>query len=107
MISIIFIALASILDAFRDVITDHFATSIFCNSNRIFFDHTKGSLGRKILGYYFDAWHLAKSLQLVCYFLAILLYKSITPHLIIDFVIFGCVYIFVFDLFYGIIFRHN
>ena len=107
MISAIFIAFSGLLSAFRDTLTDHFGISIFSNWDKIRFDHTKGSLGRKIGGYYFDGWHIAKSLELLCFISAATFYAPITPYKLVDILILGSIYILVFDLFYGLLFKRR
>lgn len=102
MISVIALILASICSANMDVVTDHFKTSIYKSFNPIFFDHTKGSLGKKIFGYYFDFWHLNKTAMLSFICLAIVAYKPITSHWYLDLASLGAIWILTFDIFYGL-----
>ena len=103
----ILILLAAICNACMDVVTDHFDTSIFRNGDRTFYDHTKGSLGRKVFGYYFDFWHLCKTAMLICICGAIAWYKPMTQYPLLDFGYLGAVWMLVFDIFYNKLLRRK
>lgn len=101
MISLLFWALAAFFDAVVDTNQFHYPVSIFTNYNPKFWDRSISSQGKKFLGVMvLDAWHIAKSLKMACFAIAI---KA--PKLEINWVIFFLVYaitwFIVFEIFWG------
>ena len=97
-----FIAVAAIFNAAMDKVeNENFYTSIFRNLNPNFwYKRQSWNKAKKIGGYKFDAWHLAKSLMLLMLFLPygfLISWKF--------FGIAGLTWIVVFNLFYNRIFK--
>jgi hypothetical protein len=113
-IFLMLIVVAAVLDAGRDTIYSHFSTSIFRNLNPKFWKALDSwQYARRIFGYPVDAWHLAKSSTLACFFIfvgiAIAHFYSITGKFTLDTFIFtwatAFVWVVVFNLFYNVVFR--
>ncbi len=104
--SYVLIALAAILNALMDIVeNENFRTSIFRNLNEKFwYKRESWKHARKIFGWKFDAWHVAKSGMIVCMALAVVLYTGVFPWWV-DFLIFGAIWVVSFNLFYNKIFR--
>lgn len=120
MISFILIALSALCNALMDVSQFHYSTSIFTKFNKpMYFDGViswknkyldwdGGNRNRKkwIFGLFnlpvqlTDFWHLAKSMMIVLFVLAIVLYKPFFG-MLIDFFILGAIWNLVFLAFYN------
>ena len=121
MISLILVMLAAICNAVIDVVSFHYAKSVFSKLNRQWWDpyvswknkyvnwdggkRTEKTIwGIKYPTALTDAWHFFKSTMLTLVILAIVLYKPfINPF--IDFVVIGIGWNVAFNLFYNRIFR--
>ena len=123
MTTIILIVLAAFFNSVMDMIKHHWHDSKFAKINNNFLwnffsrygwqnkyiggDYKNGRKrlwGIKIHPAFLDAWHLSKSLMIICFILAIVIYKPIV-HPVLDFVMFGLLFNFTFTLFYDIILR--
>lgn len=104
---IVFVGIAAILNAVMDSVeNEHVYATIFKNKNPAFW-HKRYSWdkAKKIGGWKFDSWHVAKSLMLGFITLAIVFYKPILTHWTLDFSIAGVTWIITFNLFYNRIFK--
>ena len=121
MISFLLIALASFCNAIMDVVSFHYDESVFSRFNRKFWDASiswknkyvdwdKGNKERKkIFGIrlapaFTDSWHFFKSLMIVLIVLSVVLYKPLFGE-VIDFVVMGLIWNFVFLFFYEVVFK--
>jgi hypothetical protein len=103
---IIFVGIAAILNAVMDSIeNEHVYATIFKNKNPAFW-HKRYSWdkAKKIGGWKFDAWHVAKSLMIFSLCAAVVFYKQIWNPLI-DYSIAGGTWIITFNLFYNRVFK--
>lgn len=120
MISFILIALSALCNALMDVSQFHYSTSIFTKLNNPMYwngsiswkskyiDWDNGDKRRKkwIFGkfnlpvQFTDMWHLAKSMMIVLFVLAIVLYKPFFG-ILIDFFVLGAIWNLVFLAFYN------
>jgi hypothetical protein len=108
LITIIFIALSAFLNAVMDRVEYGvaFRVSIFRNLNPKFWQKdVSWEFAKKVFGWKFDAWHVAKSLMIISFTVGIVLYKPIFG--IIDILIFGAVWNIVFNVFYNNILKHG
>jgi hypothetical protein len=72
-LTILLIALAGMFKAVADTLADHFDTSIFRKKDRRFWDKSVSwqfAPTIKFTKYHVDAWHIAGSLMIVCFLLA-------------------------------------
>jgi hypothetical protein len=106
MISFIFISLAAICNAFMDAFeNENFYESIFRNRNaKFWYKRESWKYAPKIFGWKFDAWHLFKTLMIVCICTAIVAYDRVFSWWL-DFLIVGALWNIFFVLFYHKIFR--
>lgn len=105
MIELIIISLAAALKAFADTLDHHFDTSIFRWWSRKYFDpNVINKTGPKIFGYPLDGWHIANSLQILCWFIVALVYSP-TFMWYGDLACGGIVFIVVFNVLYNEVFR--
>lgn len=102
MISAILLFLAAVFNAVMDLTeSERFYVSVFRNLNeRFWYKRVSWKYAKKIFGWKFDAWHVAKSLMIICASLAIVLYKPVFPWYI-DFVLAGVLWNGTFNLFYN------
>lgn len=108
MIAYLFVALAAILNAFMDKVeNEHFHSSIFKKWNQKFwYKRESWKYAKMIGGYRLDAWHLAKSLMIICFAFAIG-FMDMTHWWAVKFVTVGGIWIVVFNLFYNKLFKSN
>lgn len=101
----IFIALAAVCNAFMDKVeNENFYQSVFKHLNpQFWYKRVSWQYAKKLFGYKFDAWHLAKSAMIVFWALAVVFYHPFIP--IIDFVVIGIIHNIIFNLFYNHIFK--
>jgi hypothetical protein len=73
MIAYIFIALAAFFNAVMDAVeNENYFESIFKNLNqRFWYKRESWKYNKKIFGYRLDAWHISKSLMVICWVLAL------------------------------------
>jgi hypothetical protein len=76
-VSYIFILVAAVFCALMDIVeNENFFESIFKNKNQNFwYKRVSWNHAKKIFGYKFDAWHISKSLMIICFASAIIFYK--------------------------------
>ena len=100
---LIFIAAA--LNAVMDAIeNENFFESIFSDMDKSFwYKRDSWRSTKKVFGYRFDAWHIAKSLMIILMVLAAIFYDPVYGELY-DFAICGVLWNFSFWLFYHKIF---
>lgn len=111
MIAAICIVLAAICNAVMDKISHHFSTSVFAKLDPKFWDPSVSwKVAKRVFGWKFDAWHVAKSGMIVLLCVAVVLHQSPTAvfgfkvHWSIEFLIAGAIWNGVFNLFYNKIF---
>lgn len=73
MLPYIFIALAAFFNAVMDAVeNENFFESIFKNlPQRFWYKRESWKYTKKVFGYRFDAWHISKSLMVICWVLAL------------------------------------
>lgn len=103
----ILIALSAVCNAFMDIVeNENFHISVFKNLNQNFwYKRESWKHAKQVFKYKLDAWHLAKSSMIICWVLAIILYKAFIP--VIDFIVMGIIYNLVFNLFYNRILKQK
>ena len=106
MISALFILIAAICNAMMDILeNENYYGSVFRNyDDHFWYKRESWKYAKKIFGYKFDAWHIAKSVMIVCLILAAILYEPVFGQLY-DFLIGGCIWNIGFVLFYHKLFR--
>lgn len=100
MISLILFLFASIFDACKDTLKDHFSSSIFKNLNPNFWNPAISYRLSTFSTYRFDAWHICKSITIILICFAIVSFKPITNYLLLDVAIFGMVWNGMFEIVY-------
>lgn len=106
MLSIFLVILAAILNSMMDTCSHHFSTSIFEHLDPKFWNpNVSWEYAKKIGSYKLDFWHICKSLMLFCLMAAIILYKPITTHPLLDWAILGSCWNIFFSLMYNKILR--
>lgn len=121
MFSILFAAIAAVFNSLMDSVeNEHINATIFYPDNtgadrkvwgfsvNKFWDKRQSwNTAKKIFGWRFNAWHIAKSFMIASISLAIVF--AFNHHLFalwwINFLLFGAVWIIVFNVFYNIIFK--
>lgn len=108
MVAYLFVALAAILNAFMDSVeSEHFHVTIFRKWNqKFFYKRESWKYAKMIRNYRLDAWHLAKSLMIVCIAFAIS-FMDLEHWWIVKFLTVGGIWIVVFNLFYNQIFKSH
>jgi hypothetical protein len=102
MLSLFLVILAAILNSMMDTTTHHFSTSIFKNLEPKFWNpNISWEYAKTILGYKCDFWHICKTLMLFCLMAAIILYKPITTHPLLDWAILGSSWNIFFNVMYN------
>jgi hypothetical protein len=102
-ISSLFIIIAAICKAVADTLVHHYDTSVFRFSNRRFWDPAISYKFVKFLPltkYRADGWHLANSIGIISWCLAVVLHSGWLPwyyELLID----GALFNLIFNLFYN------
>lgn len=100
MISIILFAFAAFFTAVIDTLQFHYERSVFAKLKQSFWNRQYSWKNKKILGSAFDAWHVAKFLQLCCFTAC-----ALTPKLNIEWhytvAIMSIVWYLVFEGFYS------
>lgn len=99
-ITFILVAIAALLNAVMDSLEEgKFTNSVFKNFNQKFwYKRESWKHARRIFNYPVDAWHIAKSLMLVCLLLA-------TFSISIKFLIAGIIWIVFFNFGYNKLFK--
>jgi len=107
MLAILFLFLAGIFDAVSDSVeNEHIHDTIFSVLPFKFWSKRDSwKEVKRVFSYPMDAWHISKSLWIICIALAISLYSSLTDLWYIDFIIFGFTWNASFNLFYTHIFQ--
>jgi len=106
MISLIFLALASLSCSIIDALMFRFDTSIFKTDNSKWNTWWSDRSKRIWIVQLNDGWHFFKMLMIGFLIIAILLYSPIF-NLWLDFVLFALVWNVVFNLFFDIFWRKN
>ena len=77
MIALALIILAAICKAVADTLDHHFDTSVFRNKPRKWFDpNVIVKSAPKIFGYPLDVWHIANSVMIISFILAVVINNS-------------------------------
>jgi hypothetical protein len=109
MLTVAIIIGIAILWAAMDTMAHHYGVSIFKDKNPQFWDAriSASKPTKRILGYWVDAWHLAKSLLL--FGVIALATMAIETHWpwYIEFTGLGLIYILIFNTFYNIILKRK
>ena len=101
MISLFFLCLASFFNACMDKLAWHFEKSCFAELDPKFWNpNVSWKFARKIFGYKIDAWHLFKSMMIICIALFVLNYNEMFGFWI-DFIIFGLVWNGIFNIYFN------
>jgi hypothetical protein len=102
---LIFVFIAAVLNALMDrVENENFSSSVFKNLNQKFwYKRESWKHAKKVFGWKFDAWHVAKSLMIISLAFGIVLYRPILG--ILDVLIIGAIWIGTFNIFYNRIFK--
>jgi hypothetical protein len=97
--------IAAVLNAIMDrVENENFSSSVFKNLNQKFwYKRESWKTAKKVFGWKFDAWHVAKSLMIISLAFGIVLYRPILG--ILDVLIIGAIWIGTFNIFYNRIFK--
>jgi|SRR5579885_2754026 len=102
MLSFILFGLAAFFNAVMDTLdVGHFTNSVFKKWNPKFW--AKGvswQYAPHVFGYPIDAWHLSKSLMILCLASSAVLYHCLLPSPLLDLTLLGTIWIGIFDLFY-------
>lgn len=107
MISFILVCIGAICNALMDTVENevHFNMSVLRDLNRRFWlKSISWEFAKKFFGWKADAWHISKSLMLWC-LLGVPIFHEVIFHPVIDFVILGNVWNFVFVNYYKRVFR--
>ncbi len=101
----LFIALAAIFNAVMDCIeNEHIFLTRFSGLKPEFWSKRESwNKAKKVFGYKFDAWHMAKSGMIFAFIGAAVYYENIFGKLY-DFILMGCWYILIFNAFYNYVF---
>lgn len=101
MLSSLFIILAAVLNSLMDIFeNENFHKSIFNDLNQKFwYKRESWKYAKKLFGYKFDAWHICKSLMIICFCLALVFYKPIFGY--IDILFYGALWNLTFNIFYN------
>ncbi len=102
MISFLLFAIAAFFNAVMDTLDEgHFQTSIFSGMDPNFwYKRESWNKAKKIFGWKFDAWHIAKSLMVISLSIAIVLYKE-TFNFWLDIIVLGAIWNGSFNLGYN------
>jgi hypothetical protein len=97
--------IAAVLNALMDrVENENFSSSVFKNLNQKFwYKRESWKYAKKVFGWKFDAWHVAKSLMIISLAFAIVLYTPI--FWVVDVMIIGAIWNGTFNIFYNRIFK--
>lgn len=100
---LIFFGLAALLNAIMDTLEEgHFVHSIFRNLNPKFWHkYESWKYAKKIFGYPLDAWHICKSLMILCLAGATAPSVTVFPNYWLNFIALGVVWNIIFNLFYN------
>ena len=106
MISAIFIIIAAACNAVMDLLeNENYYNSVFRHfDDKFWYKRESWKHVKKIFGYRPDAWHIAKSMMIVCLVLAAVLYEPYWNQLY-DLLAFGLLWNLTFNIFYNKIFR--
>lgn len=108
-IKLLLIVMAAVSNAIMDTSADHFEVSIFKGMNAVFWDKATAAKFSKFIRFTkwrCDAWHLFKSIMLLCFSVAIVLPNTILPWWA-AWLIGTAVWILTFNLFYNKILRRK
>ncbi len=101
MISLFFWCLAAFFNACMDKMSWHFEKSCFSELDPKFWNpNVSWKYAKKIFGYKIDAWHLAKSLMIICIILSALSLNIIFGYWI-DFLIYGMIWNLIFNIYFN------
>ena len=100
MLSLILIIFASIFDACKDTLKDHFSISIFKNLNPNFWNPAISYHIKTIMTYRIDGWHICKSINIILICFAMGYYKPITDYVLLNIFIIGMTMNITFEIVY-------
>ena len=97
--------IAAVLNALMDrVENENFSSSVFRGLNpKWWYKRESWKYAKRVFGWKFDAWHVAKSLMIISLAFGIVLYRPILG--ILDVLIIGAIWIGTFNIFYKRIFK--
>jgi hypothetical protein len=97
--------IAAVLNALMDrVENENFSSSVFRGLNpKWWYKRESWKHAKKVFGWKFDAWHVAKSLMIISLAFGIVLYRPILG--ILDVLIIGAIWNGTFNIFYNRIFK--
>jgi len=98
--------IAAVLNALMDrVENENFSSSVFRGLNpQWWYKRESWKHAKKVFGWKFDAWHVAKSSMIISLAFAIVLYKPVFG--VMDVLIIGAIWNGTFNLFYNRIFKN-
>ena len=101
------LAAAAIFNAIMDATeNENFRESIFKNLDpKFWYKRESWKHAKRLFGYRFDAWHLAKSAMVICLVLALKINLQTVTIWALDALIMGGIWNLVFTLFYHKIFK--
>lgn len=103
-ISYVLVSIAAGLNALMDTIGDHvhFNASIFSNWKKEFWSkEISWQYAKKVFGWKYDGWHVAKSIMIICLVVAIVVFKPYYQWWV-HFISIGLIWNGSFNLFYKI-----
>jgi hypothetical protein len=95
--------LAAFLNAIMDTLEEgHFNNSIFKNLNQKFwFKYESWKYAKKIIGYPLDAWHICKTLMIICLAGAVAPSVTFFPNYWLNFLALGGMWNLIFNVLYN------
>lgn len=103
MSNVVFWCIAALLNSVMDSLEEgHFYNSIFRNLNpKFWYKYESWKYAKTILGYRLDAWHICKSLMVICLAAAVANSVTIFPNYWLNFVALGVMWNITFNVFYN------
>ena len=100
---LILFGLAALFNSIMDTLEEgHFGKSVFRNLNpKFWYKYESWKYAKKIFGYPVDAWHISKSLMIICLAAATAPSVTIFPHYWLNFAALGVLWNLVFNVFYN------
>ena len=106
MISLVFVFIAAVLNALMDrVENENFSSSVFRGLNpKWWYKRESWKYAKRVFGWKYDSWHVAKSSMIISLAFAIVLYKPVFG--VMDVLIIGAIWNGTFNIFYNRIFKN-
>jgi len=106
LISLVFVFIAAVLNALMDrVENENFSSSVFRGLNpKWWYKRESWKYAKRVFGWKYDSWHVAKSSMIISLAFAIVLYKPVFG--VMDVLIIGAIWNGTFNIFYNRIFKN-